>query len=141
MDGALGGPADGWVMVRQKQHHPTSILHVPVQVGFSCRATMTSALASLKAGPGALASTLRPMVPEAGEGAGSSSPAATGALPKPIPAAGAGAGRAGTGAGAIRPAGRGQLLGAALQGGQGGVREFQAQQARWDIMVEWQRRC
>ena len=95
-----------------------------MQVGFSCRATMTSALTSLRAGSGALASTLRPM--ESGDSAGSSSPAA-GALPKPIPAGGAGAGAS--------RAGRGQLLGAALQGGQGGVKEFQAQQARWDIMV------
>ena len=87
---------------------------------------MTSALTSLRAGSGALASTLRPM--ESGDGAGPASPPAGGALPKPIPAAGAGASRAATG----------QLLGASLQGGQGGVKEFQAQQARWE-MEEWQR--
>ena len=67
VDGAVGGPSDGWVMV-----------------GLSSQATLASALSALRSkGKGALSRSLRPL--KDGDGASEPPPAP---LPKPIPALG-----------------------------------------------------
>ena len=68
VDGALGGPSDGWVMV-----------------GLSSQATLASALTALRSkGKGALSRSLRPLKDSDGASEPPSAP-----LPKPIPALGA----------------------------------------------------